>query len=134
MDSCFFLSLLRTTFNDTGHVDSCPAGVDGLHPNALGDFQIARAYSKVLHEQFRIGSGPLAVPPLKEIPGMKSIGMFRLQPMDVLMYPPVGIFMMVSLMSLFFVVVLRPRWMPVSRTSEKKYHRLPITRDGMEGF
>ncbi|KAF3765632.1 SGNH hydrolase, partial [Cryphonectria parasitica EP155] len=44
------------------HVEACPAGADGLHPNALGDFQIARAYTRVLHEQFLFGTGPLEVP------------------------------------------------------------------------
>lgn len=50
-----------------GQVDSCPGGSDGLHPNALGDFQIARAYTKVLHEHFGYGDGPLAVPPVESI-------------------------------------------------------------------
>lgn len=57
-----------------GHVDSCPAGIDGLHPNALGDFQIARAYSKILHERFHYGAAPLVVPPTHEIPGMSGGG------------------------------------------------------------
>lgn len=129
----FFLPLFFFA-RPIGHVDSCPAGIDGLHPNALGDFQIARAYTKVLHERFGLGSGPLAVPPLEDIPGMKSIGSFRINPMNVLMYPPVGVFMVVSFLSLIFVMSLRPRWMRVRRTAEKKYQRLLLTRDGMEGL
>ena len=43
-------------------VDSCPAGYDGLHPNALGDYQIARAFSIGLIEGFGIGTTPLEVP------------------------------------------------------------------------
>ena len=37
-------------------VDSCPAGYDGLHPNALGEYQIAQAYERTLHEGWGIGS------------------------------------------------------------------------------
>ncbi|KAL2827218.1 SGNH hydrolase-type esterase domain-containing protein [Aspergillus cavernicola] len=37
----------------------CPAGYDGLHPNADGELQIAQAFSRVLHEEFDIGSGPI---------------------------------------------------------------------------
>ncbi|MEU6486590.1 fibronectin type III domain-containing protein [Streptomyces sp. NPDC046887] len=34
----------------------CPAGYDGLHPNALGEFQIARAFELTLHQHFGIGT------------------------------------------------------------------------------
>jgi len=44
----------------------CPAGYDGLHPNALGEWQIARAFSKALVDRFDIGREYLEVP--KEIP------------------------------------------------------------------
>ncbi|MFJ9843357.1 GDSL-type esterase/lipase family protein [Kitasatospora sp. NPDC101155] len=37
-------------------VDSCPAGYDGLHPNALGEYQIAQAYERTLHDGWGIGS------------------------------------------------------------------------------
>lgn len=52
---------------NTGHVDICPGGIDGLHPNSLGDFQIARAYTQVMHEHFGWGTGPLIVPPVDVI-------------------------------------------------------------------
>ncbi|KAF1959976.1 hypothetical protein CC80DRAFT_584790 [Byssothecium circinans] len=40
----------------------CPAGYDGLHPNAWGEYQIASAFSKTLVNDFKIGSSPLTVP------------------------------------------------------------------------
>ncbi|KFZ11648.1 hypothetical protein V501_04652 [Pseudogymnoascus sp. VKM F-4519 (FW-2642)] len=40
----------------------CPAGYDGLHPNAWGEFQIASAFSRTLVDQFNIGTTPLAIP------------------------------------------------------------------------
>ncbi|KAK3717415.1 hypothetical protein LTR37_005804 [Vermiconidia calcicola] len=43
--------------------DSCPAGYDGLHPNAWGEYLIAEAFSKTLKDRYRIGSGYLQVPP-----------------------------------------------------------------------
>lgn len=48
--------------------DSCPAGYDGLHPNALGEFQIAQAFERTLHTTYHLGfsvpgfSGPLFRP------------------------------------------------------------------------
>jgi lysophospholipase L1-like esterase len=42
--------------------DSCPAGHDGLHPNALGEYQIAQAFSNTLVSGFGIGSSPLVIP------------------------------------------------------------------------
>lgn len=41
----------------------CPAGYDGLHPNAWGEFEIASAFSKTLVNDMKLGSKPLAVPP-----------------------------------------------------------------------
>ncbi|MEU4152055.1 fibronectin type III domain-containing protein [Streptomyces sp. NPDC026659] len=43
--------------------DSCPAGYDGLHPNALGEFQIAHAFETTLHDRYGIGQSVPAVPP-----------------------------------------------------------------------
>jgi len=40
-------------------VDACPAAYDGLHPNALGEYQIAQAFSKTLCEDFQLGGSPL---------------------------------------------------------------------------
>lgn len=45
----------------------CPAGYDGLHPTATGEFQIARAFSLTLVNDFKIGSSPLSIP--GSIPG-----------------------------------------------------------------
>lgn len=39
---------------------------DGLHPNELGEYQIARAFSATLHQAFGLGNVPLDVP--SEIP------------------------------------------------------------------
>ncbi|KAI0121248.1 fibronectin type III domain-containing protein [Xylariales sp. AK1849] len=43
-------------------VDVCPVGYDGLHPNALGEFQIARVFSAVLHDTYGLGSAVLTIP------------------------------------------------------------------------
>ncbi|KAF4943841.1 hypothetical protein FGADI_13121 [Fusarium gaditjirri] len=40
----------------------CTAGTDGLHPNALGEFQIASIFSKTLVKDFNIGKKPVQVP------------------------------------------------------------------------
>jgi hypothetical protein len=40
----------------------CPAGYDGLHPNALSKYQIARAFTLTLVDDFQIGTSPLAIP------------------------------------------------------------------------
>lgn len=42
--------------------DGCPAGYDGLHPNARGEYEIARAFSLTLHNRYGIGRGPLDIP------------------------------------------------------------------------
>lgn len=49
-------------------LDSCPAGYDGLHPNAYGEYQIAHAFSIGLHNGLGLGSGILAVPDQSAIP------------------------------------------------------------------
>lgn len=38
------------------------SGYDGLHPNALGEYQIAHAFSRTLANDFNLGSGPLKIP------------------------------------------------------------------------
>ena len=43
-------------------LDSCTAAFDGLHPNELGAYQIARAFSKTLIEHFSLGGSPIQVP------------------------------------------------------------------------
>ena len=42
-------------------VDACPAGHDGLHPNAAGEYQIAIAFVNVLIDEFHIGNGRMVV-------------------------------------------------------------------------
>ncbi len=50
------------TLRYIGDLEGCPAGYDGLHPNALGEYQIAHAFTKTLNEKFKIGQQPLAIP------------------------------------------------------------------------
>ncbi|GIZ47199.1 hypothetical protein CKM354_001029800 [Cercospora kikuchii] len=40
----------------------CPAAYDGLHPNELGEYQIARAFSRALVSGLGIGSTPIQIP------------------------------------------------------------------------
>lgn len=42
--------------------DACPAGYDGLHPNTVGEYQIARAFSLTLVKDYGIGGSPLTIP------------------------------------------------------------------------
>ncbi|KAK4074554.1 CAZyme family CE3 [Trichoderma aggressivum f. europaeum] len=47
------LVLRESVFNTVkGEPDGCPAGSDGLHPNALGEFQIAKAFANALSQGF----------------------------------------------------------------------------------
>lgn len=141
-------------------LDGCPAGIDGLHPNALGDYQIARAYTKVLHSQLRLGAGPLVVPPVQDIPGLLATtsagatatgadtnqlppvnGGFAPPPPTTTdvdggsFRPPVGLIAGISLLCLVAVVKMRPRW---SRRAfggggrERRYQRVPTRGQGME--
>ncbi|MFF7731178.1 fibronectin type III domain-containing protein [Streptomyces sp. NPDC008001] len=41
---------------------SCPVAYDGLHPNAIGEYQIAQAYVRTLHNSYGLGSGPIDIP------------------------------------------------------------------------
>ncbi|KAI6795668.1 hypothetical protein KC363_g1638 [Hortaea werneckii] len=52
--------------------EGCPAGYDGLHPNILGEFQIARAFSLTLHDFFGIGDAALEVPSPQDMPQRPS--------------------------------------------------------------
>ncbi|SMY29189.1 unnamed protein product [Zymoseptoria tritici ST99CH_1A5] len=47
-------------------IKGCPAAWDGLHPNELGEYQIARGFSRALVSALGIGKAPLEVP--KDIP------------------------------------------------------------------
>jgi lysophospholipase L1-like esterase len=46
----------------------CPAGYDGLHPNAWGEYQIAHAFELTLHTGYQLGSSVPAVPDPSQIP------------------------------------------------------------------
>jgi GDSL-like Lipase/Acylhydrolase family len=48
--------------------DGCPAGHDGLHPNTLGDYQIAQAFSRALIKGYKLGKTELAVPDPWDLP------------------------------------------------------------------
>ncbi|KAH7031699.1 LOW QUALITY PROTEIN: uncharacterized protein B0I36DRAFT_410163 [Microdochium trichocladiopsis] len=61
------LALVKLQENYGCGVAACPAAYDGLHPNALGEFQIAQAFSTTLKNSFGLGSAVLAIP--GNIPG-----------------------------------------------------------------
>ncbi|MFI2241193.1 fibronectin type III domain-containing protein [Streptomyces chrestomyceticus] len=42
--------------------DGCLAGYDGLHPNALGEYQIAQAFVRTLHNSYGLGSQLINIP------------------------------------------------------------------------
>ncbi|MER7950501.1 fibronectin type III domain-containing protein [Streptomyces sp. NPDC096079] len=42
--------------------NTCPAGYDDLHPNALGEFQIASAFERTLHDAYGIGQFVPGIP------------------------------------------------------------------------
>ncbi|MFF5922700.1 fibronectin type III domain-containing protein [Streptomyces flavochromogenes] len=42
--------------------NSCPAGYDDLHPNALGEFQIASAFARTLHDDYGMGQFVPGIP------------------------------------------------------------------------
>jgi hypothetical protein len=47
---------------------ACLAGFDGLHPNTLGEYQIAHAFSRVLSKGFGLGNGELTIPNPADMP------------------------------------------------------------------
>ncbi|KAF7173946.1 hypothetical protein CNMCM5623_006165 [Aspergillus felis] len=58
---------------------SCPVGSDGLHPNAIGEYQIARAFSQTLVRDFGIGSSALSIPsdvPTRPLPVPSNFKVF----------------------------------------------------------
>ncbi|KAE8167238.1 hypothetical protein BDV40DRAFT_284981 [Aspergillus tamarii] len=58
---------------------SCPVGSDGLHPNTMGEYQIARAFSQTLVKDFRIGSSALSIPsdvPTRPLPVPSNFKVF----------------------------------------------------------
>ncbi|KAL7795689.1 hypothetical protein V8C43DRAFT_304570 [Trichoderma afarasin] len=46
------IKLVQFRENYSCNPDGCPAGSDGLHPNALGEFQIAKAFANTLSQGF----------------------------------------------------------------------------------
>ncbi|MFG1766184.1 fibronectin type III domain-containing protein [Micromonospora parva] len=48
--------------NYSCEVSGCPAGYDGLHPNALGEYQIAQAFARTLHNDYGLGQSIMTVP------------------------------------------------------------------------
>ncbi|KAE8402224.1 SGNH hydrolase-type esterase domain-containing protein [Aspergillus pseudonomiae] len=58
---------------------ACPVGYDGLHPNAQGEYQIARAFTLTLVQSFSIGTFPLSIPimaggPLSGLSNLQGTG------------------------------------------------------------
>ncbi|KAG8164447.1 hypothetical protein KVR01_006365 [Diaporthe batatas] len=115
---------------------ACPAGIDGLHPNSLGDFQIARAYTQVLHDKFHYGAAPLEVPPPETIPGFLASSSPASSSAAAAGHPPnppvhflaagAGLF------SLVLVAALKPEWLRLRRgrfglggVMKGRYHLLP---------
>ncbi|KAF7622830.1 SGNH hydrolase-type esterase domain-containing protein [Aspergillus flavus] len=47
---------------------ACPVGYDGLHPNAKGEYQIARAFTLTLVKDLNIGVSPLSIPTMPDGP------------------------------------------------------------------
>lgn len=65
------IHLVELQENYNCETTACPAAYDGLHPNALGEFQIARAFTLTLVNNFQIGTSPLAIPsniPVRSLP------------------------------------------------------------------
>ncbi|OBT57658.1 hypothetical protein VE04_01589 [Pseudogymnoascus sp. 24MN13] len=54
------MAYIRDTYSC--ETQACPSGYDGLHPNARGEYQIARAFSVTLFYGFGIGASPLSIP------------------------------------------------------------------------
>jgi lysophospholipase L1-like esterase len=56
------IKLVALNENYSCSPDSCPATYDGLHPNRLGEYEIAQAFSRVLNRDYGIGECALDVP------------------------------------------------------------------------
>lgn len=69
------VALVQHQENCACDVDACPVGYDGLHPNALGEYQIAQAFSRTLYDSFGYGSGSITIPsdiPARSLPAPSS--------------------------------------------------------------
>ncbi|OBT46993.1 hypothetical protein VE00_02438 [Pseudogymnoascus sp. WSF 3629] len=62
------MAYIRDTYSC--ETQACPSGYDGLHPNAKGEYQIARAFSLALFYGFGIGTSTLSIP--ASVPGRDS--------------------------------------------------------------
>ena len=103
-------------------LDACPAGYDGLHPNALGEYQIAQAFSRVLFEKFNIGGNVLTVP--AQIPPRPVSTPTHLEAIS----GPLGIIASWDAVYGVYCYELRVR---VQGTSHWTYHRTNSTRFAM---
>ncbi|KAL2257719.1 hypothetical protein VTK26DRAFT_9261 [Humicola hyalothermophila] len=56
------IALVRLAENYSSRCPARNATYDGLHPNALGEYQIAQAFSRTLASAFSLGRGELAIP------------------------------------------------------------------------
>lgn len=54
--------------NYSCQTSGCPAGYDGLHPNAFGEYQIAHAFELTLHDSYGLGYSVPAVPAQDQVP------------------------------------------------------------------
>ncbi|KAK4101223.1 carbohydrate esterase family 3 protein [Parathielavia hyrcaniae] len=70
------VALVRFCENYSCGGSNSDAAYDGLHPNALGEYQIARAFSHTLVSDFKLGRSALAIPdriPPRPLPTPASI-------------------------------------------------------------
>jgi len=56
------IELVELRENYQCELNGCPAGYDGLHPNAIGEYEIAQAFSRTLVNRFQLGSSPITIP------------------------------------------------------------------------
>ncbi|KAH6725081.1 SGNH hydrolase-type esterase domain-containing protein, partial [Leptodontidium sp. MPI-SDFR-AT-0119] len=61
----------------------CPAAYDGLHPNELGEYQIARGFSRALVSGLGIGKTPLEVPGTIPSRSLPTPGNFQMSSSDL---------------------------------------------------
>lgn len=70
------IELVRFRENYRCEIDGCPAGWDGLHPNELGEYTLAQAFSIALHDRYEIGGGILEIPaniPERDCPSPENL-------------------------------------------------------------
>lgn len=62
------IKLVDWRANYSCETTGCPAGYDGLHPNAYGEYEIAHAFELTLHFSFGLGDSVPAVPAPGQVP------------------------------------------------------------------